>query len=354
MDTVLVTGGCGYIGSHTCISLLENNSKVLIIDSLVNSYKETFIKIKEIVNKKGIDSNKISFIKGDLRNKEWLDKIFVEHLRAKTPIKSVVHFAGLKSIESSINYPLEYWETNISITLSLLSIMKKYQCFNLIFSSSASIYKPQENHLLTESDLLEPYTPYGKTKLTIETILEDLLKSDLKNNWRIANLRYFNPVGSHISRLIFENPKENFSNLFPSIMKVLKGEQKKLFVYGNNWPTKDGTCIRDFIHVMDLAEAHIAALNYLISNDPQIISINIGTGKGTSILELIKTFSSIYKKDFIYEFADKRLGDKAFIVANNKRALELLDWIPRRTLFDICNDYVDLQNLKNQKNKIPK
>ena len=142
--------------------------------------------------------------------------------------------------------------------------------------------------------------------------------------------------------LLFENPKENFSNLFPSIMKVLKGKQKKLFIYGNNWPTKDGTCIRDFIHVMDLAEAHIAALNYLICNDPQIISLNIGTGKGTSILELIKTFSSIYKKDFPYEFADKRLGDKAYIVANNRKALDLLDWLPRRTLFDICNDYVYL------------
>ena len=342
MGTILVTGGCGYIGSHTCISLIENNYKVLIIDSLENSYIATLSKIKEIFLRKGIDvNNSISFIKGDLKNKQWLDTVFYKYSETKNPITSVIHCAGLKSTESSFVNPLEYWDTNLSITLSLLTVMKKYSCYNMIFSSSATVYKHKENNLLKESDPLEPTSPYGRTKLTIELILKDFLKSNLNEPWRIVNLRYFNPVGAHSSSLIGENPKENNSNLFPAIMKVLAGQEKHLYIYGNDWPTKDGTCIRDFIHVMDLADAHVASLNYLISNIPNIVSINIGTGRGTSILEIMQIFSNLGYSDLKIVFSKKRLGDHCYVVADNKKALKLLNWSPKRNIVDMCKDTIN-------------
>ena len=338
MNTVLVTGGCGYIGSHTCINLLENNYKILIIDSLINSSRNNLSRIKELLEKKGIDlAEKITFIEGDLRNKEWLNQVFLQYSKTNNPIKSVIHFAGLKAINSSIKLPLEYWEMNISSTLSLLSVMKKYHCFTIIFSSSATVYKPIGLNLLKEDNLLEPKTPYGKTKFTIENILKDLFMSD-KEKWKIANLRYFNPVGAHPSGMIGENLNGEVSNLFPSIMRTINGEQKSLLVFGNNWPTYDGTCIRDFIHVMDLADAHISTLNYLLSNSAQYKCINIGTGVGTSVLEVVKTFFKICDKKFPFEYIDRRLGDEPYIVADNKLALDILDWEPKKNLIDMCRD----------------
>ena len=338
MHTVLVTGGCGYIGSHTCINLIECNYNVLIVDSLVNSSKNTFSKIKIILNKKGINlDNRITFLEGDLRNEKWLDNIFSEYSTSDNPIKSVIHFAGLKSINSSIKFPLKYWDINISSTISLLSIMKKYKCYSIIFSSSATVYKPNGINLLKEDDLLEPKSPYGKTKLTIENILKDLFISD-SQKWRIANLRYFNPVGAHPSGMIGENLKGEVSNLFPSIIRTIKGNQKKLSVFGNDWPTKDGTCVRDFIHVIDLADAHIATLNFLQKNKEQYKCINVGTGIGTSVLEVIETFLKVNECKFNYQFEGRRLGDEPFVVADNKIALELLDWKPKKNLNDMCVD----------------
>ena len=344
MDTVLVTGGCGYIGSHTCISLLNSNYNVLIIDSLVNSFKNSFDNIKKIAQLKGNNINeRIQFIKGDLRDKVWLDSIFKEYIEFKRPIKKVIHFAGLKSISFSIKYPLEYWDANVNSTLSLLSSMKKYDCYTFIFSSSATVYKPNESNLLKEVDPLYPLTPYGQTKLCIEQILRDLFNSDKR--WKIANLRYFNPVGSHSSGLFEENTKGKSSNLFPEILKTIKGQQEKLLVFGNDWPTPDGTCIRDFIHVMDLADAHIATLDYLRSNDSQNISINIGTGNGKSVIEVIKAFQSIDEISLHYEFVERRIGDQPFLVADNKLALKILNWSPKKSLFEMCND--SLLNYKN-------
>ena len=340
METVLVTGGCGYIGSHTCISLIEKNYNVLIIDSLINSHEDNFKKTKQILDKKGIDSKeKLKFIKGDLRNQEWLDNIFYKCSESKRPISSVIHFAGLKSIESSIKSPLEYWDTNLSITLTLLSIMQKYNCFTIIFSSSASVYKTKGSSSLKESDTLDPCNPYGKTKLTIESILKDLFESDYKNEWRIANLRYFNPAGAHESGLLGENPKFHSLNLFPSIIRSIDGVQKKLQIFGKDWPTRDGTCIRDFIHVMDLAEAHMATLDYLNNTKPQILIMNVGTGKGTSVLEVIKTFQRINHINLSYEYVERRLGDQPFVVADNSLALKLLNWKPKRNIIDMCKDY---------------
>ena len=225
MDTVLVTGGCGYIGSHTCTSLLDSDFNILIIDSLVNSFESSFKKIKQISLRKGISyDKKIKFIKGDLRDKLWLENIFSEYVKSIRPIKKVIHFAGLKSIFFSIKEPLEYWDTNVKSTLSLLSAMKKFDCHTFIFSSSATVYKPNGANLLKETDELLPSTPYGRTKLCIEQILGDLFVSDKR--WRIANLRYFNPVGSHDSGLLEENAKGKSSYLFPAILKTIRGEQK--------------------------------------------------------------------------------------------------------------------------------
>ena len=336
MDTVLVTGGCGYIGSHTCVSLLNNNYNVLIIDSLVNSFNK-MDKIKKIsgINESNVNE-RIEFVQGDLRDKFWLDEIFNNYSKAKKPIKSVIHFAGLKSIYSSIKSPIEYWDSNVISTLCLLSAMQKYECNSLIFSSSATVYKANGTNLLKENDTLQPLTPYGKTKLCIEEILRDLFFSN--RNWKIANLRYFNPVGSHCSGLLGEDSKGKTTNLFPAIIQTIRGNKEKLLVFGKDWPTPDGTCIRDFIHVMDLAEAHIATLNYLKNNKPQNISINIGTGKGTSVIEAIETFQKIKDIDFEYKFVERRLGDQSFVVADNKLALDLLKWTPKRNLLDMCKD----------------
>ncbi len=337
METILVTGGCGYIGSHTCVSLLENNYNVLIIDSLVNSSKNTLDKIKKTASLKGIKiKNNIQFIKGDLRDKLWLDNIFGKYLNSDKPIKSVIHFAGFKSICESIKSPIEYWDTNVSSTIALILIMKKYKCFSIIFSSSASVYASNGMQLLKEIDMVKPTTPYGKTKLCIEEILKDLYLTDKK--WKIVSLRYFNPIGSHNMGLLSEDSKGKSANLFPAILKTIIGQQQKLLIFGKDWPTDDGTCIRDFIHVMDLAEAHVAALSFLRVNRPQYKVINIGTGKGTSVLRIIKTFQEINGITFPYAFVKRRMGDQPFLVADNKLALKLLDWKPKRNIVDMCTD----------------
>ena len=342
METILVTGGCGYIGSHVSAYLLSNGFNVLIIDSLVNSDENTIVKLRKIAESQGVKSKeKLSFKKGDLKNRKFLDQIFNEYEKESRPIKAVIHLAGLKSISSSIKQPLDYWDINISTTLSLLSSMKKFNCFSIVFSSSASVYKPSMQNLLKESDELSPTNPYGNSKLTIEKILNDLSLFD-KAKWRIASLRYFNPAGSHPSGLLEESPKGEPLNLFPILNRVIKKEKKDFFIFGKDWPTHDGTCIRDFIHVMDLAEAHIAALNYIISNKPKFIAFNIGTGLGTSILDLIKTFKKI-NIDIPFKFLNKREGDEPFVVADNSLALSLLKWKPQRSLTDICKDSINFK-----------
>lgn len=341
METILVTGGCGYIGSHTCVCLVKNGYNVVILDSLINSFDNSFLKIKNVLVKEKISNKgRISFIKGDVRDEAFLDKLFSEQKKNSKKITRVIHFAGFKCIHESIKYPLKYWEVNVQGTITLLKVMKKHNCFSIIFSSSATVYKPNSTKLLNEEDILKPSSPYGKTKLAIEDVLKDLYESD-KKNWRIASLRYFNPVGSHYSGLIVENPKGESSNLFPAILKVLKNYQKNLLVFGNDWPTKDGTCIRDFIHVLDLAEAHIATLDFLFSNKPQYLILNIGTGKGRSILQVINQFNDLEKGILKYHFVQKRLGDHPIIVADNKLALKLLDWEPKRTLKDMCEDTIN-------------
>jgi UDP-glucose 4-epimerase len=292
---------------------------------------------------------KVYFQQGDLRNKKWLDEIFEKQISIDNPIDSVIHFAGLKSVIESISKPTKYWDVNINSTLSLLSSMEKFNCNSVVFSSSATIYKPVYKGRITENSLKEPINPYGNTKFTIEKILKDLYISDPKK-WRIINLRYFNPVGAHESGKIGEEPLENASNLFPVLGKVISGEMSYLSIYGNDWPTKDGTCIRDYIHVMDLSEAHFSALQFLKNNPTQFQSINIGTGEGYTVLEIIEKYSKLNNVEIPYKFADRRSGDASSVVADNSLALELLNWIPLKTIEDCCID--SFRFLFNKLNKI--
>ena len=338
MTSILVTGGAGYIGSHTCIQLIKNGYDVCILDSLVNSSEKIISNIRKIISKNNEQNfGKLFFKKGDLRDEKFLDRVFMEFKEKNRHFSSVIHFAGLKSPEESFKEPLKYWTVNLGSTLSLLSSMNKFDCKTLVFSSSATIYAPNVKGRIKENNPRKPINPYGETKLAIEKILENLFISDTKK-WKIANLRYFNPIGAHESGMIGENPINKPNNLFPLVLKVARGENEYLSIFGNDWPTEDGTCIRDYIHVMDLADAHLAALNFLSSNKPQIIAINIGTGNGTSVKEIIDQFMEINKVSIPYRYEKRRKGDSASLVADNSRSLELLKWIPKRNISAMCAD----------------
>ncbi len=338
MNTILATGGLGFIGSHTCISLLKNNFNVYIVDSLKNSSRDNITAIKKICNLPDNSSQgRLVFFEGDILDKQFLKSIFQKAELEKNPIIAVMHFAGLKSVNESIEYPLLYWETNVYGSINLLSIMKEYNCKKLVFSSSATVYKPLINILINEKSELGPINPYGSTKLAVENILRDLVK-DKSHDWRIINLRYFNPVGAHPSGLIGESPKGKPNNLFPILLKVASGEYKSLSIYGKDWPTDDGTCIRDFIHVVDLAEAHISALQYVLDSPPMLINLNIGTGRGHSVLEVVETFKKVNKCELKYAFESRRDGDAPYLVADNNLAISTLNWYPKRSLDDMCRD----------------
>lgn len=338
MSTILVTGGLGFIGSHCCLNLLKNGQNILIIDSLINSSIEVKSKIEALVNEENLrEKGLLLFREGDLRDKEWLKKIFEEFRVADNTISSVFHFAGLKSVEESTKLPIDYWDVNLNGTINLLNTMSENNCFNIIFSSSAMIYKQNLNTPFRENSELCPSNTYSNTKLAIERILEDLQKSS-PSKWRIAILRYFNPVGAHESGLLGENPKKKAANLFPAIINSLKNDREELLIFGKDWPTKDGTCVRDFIHIMDLANAHVCAHKFIISQKPQIIYLNIGSGIGTSILHIIKTFEKVNNCSIKYKFFKRRAGDVPYIVADNSYAMKKINWKPIRSIEDICKD----------------
>ena len=338
MKTILVSGGAGYIGSHTCVDLINKGFNVCVIDSLINSSEKSLLNIKKITNlNKNLKKGEFFFRKGDLRDKKFLFDIFNEFKSQNKNFDAVIHFAGLKSVEESLNKPLKYWDVNINSTLSLLEIMNKFNCNFIVFSSSATIYKPQGGVKLKESSPKFPVNPYGYSKLAIETVLENLFRSNPKI-WKIANLRYFNPAGAHISGYLGENPLKKTTNLFPIILDVAKNKNKELSIFGKDWATRDGTCIRDYIHVMDLAEAHSNTLEYLLKNEPQIISLNIGTGRGTSVLEIVNKFIEVNKVEVPYRIKKRRDGDVDSLVADNSLALKILNWKPKRNIHDICFD----------------
>ena len=338
MPKILITGGAGFIGSHTSLILLEAGYRIIIVDSLENSSAKTIDRVSAIAEKNNPTiNNHLTFYKGDLRNFDFIYEIFRKAKTSGHPIDAVIHFAGLKSIFDSIENPLKYWDSNISGTINLLKIMQKFSCFKLVFSSSATIYKPKLNKLINESSLVGPINPYGRTKLTNEILLADIFDSE-PHKWKISALRYFNPVGAHCSGLLGERPLGKPNNLFPVIMKVANKELNSLNIFGNDWPTSDGTCIRDYIHVMDLAEAHLEALHYLDRSKPIFIKLNIGTGIGKSVLEVVKTFKEINNCEIPFCFAERRAGDAPFVVADNKLATKLLNWEPKRNLRDMCKD----------------
>lgn len=338
MRTILVTGGTGFIGSHTSIGLLLRGYKICILDSLVNSKKDVLQKIKSLtLHISPLGSSAIDFVNCDIRDSDTLEKVFIKFQREGNPIDAVLHFAGLKAVGESVRFPIEYWANNVGGTINLLLVMKKYNCKTIIFSSSASIYGDTNKEYLDENTMVNPANPYAKTKSTIEGYLKDIFDSD-PNSWRIANLRYFNPIGAHPSGEIGENPLGIPNNIFPKLIKVACKEIQKIEVFGRDWDTPDGTGIRDYIHVMDLADGHICALEYLRKYSSKFINLNLGTGIGYSVLDLIHTFSITNNVKIPYIFAPKRPGDVSRLVANNNLAIKLLNWLPKRNLKDMCRD----------------
>ena len=331
---VLVTGGTGYIGSHTCVELLNAGYEVIIIDNLCNSKEEVVDKIKEITGKN------LKFYKGDCCDKEILTKIFKEN-----NIDSVIHFAGLKAVGESVSIPLKYYRNNIDSTLSLLEVMNEFNCKKIVFSSSATVYGKPKELPIKESFPLSTTNPYGSTKLMIEEILRDLYKSD--NDWSIAILRYFNPIGAHKSGLIGENPNDIPNNLMPYIVKVANHELKILSVFGNDYDTKDGTGVRDYIHVVDLAKGHIKALEFIEKNKG-VDAYNLGTGNGYSVLEIVNNFSKINNVDVKYKIVDRRPGDIDACYADPSYAKEKLGWEAKLGIEEMCKDSYNF--VLNQKN----
>ncbi len=338
MHSILLTGGSGFIGSHTCLKLLEKGFNVFNIDSNVNSSSDNLENVwKYYKSKYSKAKNNLFNFHGDIRNYNLLENIFIKARNIDREIIATIHFAGLKSIPDSIFKPVEYWDNNLSGTINLLKTMDKYGCKVIIFSSSATIYDPFDHSVIKESTKICPINPYGNTKVAIEKLLRDVYHS-YPNKWKIINLRYFNPVGSYPKAQIGEKPKEGSTNLFPVLLKVAKGQQNQLSIYGNDWPTKDGTCIRDYIHVMDLVEGHIRSLDLLLSENSQFLNINLGTGIGSSVLEVVNTFQKINNVSIPYQFKKRRIGDIPFLVADINLALKLLCWSPIRSLDQICED----------------
>ena len=321
---VLLTGGAGYIGSHTAVELLERNYEVIIIDNFSNSKKDVIDKIKQITKKD------VKLYEGDVRNKDLLHKIFKEN-----KIDAVVHFAGLKAVGESCQKPLMYYDNNLISSINLLEVMKEENCKTLVFSSSATVYGKPEKLPIKEDAKLSTSNPYGSTKLMIEMILQDLYKAD--ETWNIAILRYFNPIGAHESGLIGENPKDISNNLMPYIVRVATKEYDKLKVFGNDYDTKDGTGVRDYIHVVDLAIGHVKAIECL-QKEGNLNIFNLGTGEGYSVLELVKTFEKVNNVEVPYEITERRPGDIDACYADPKKANEKLNWKAEKNIKNMCED----------------
>lgn len=325
MTTILVTGGAGYIGSHTCLQLLEQGDDVVVLDNLSNSSFESLVRVQHLAKRT------LHCIEGDIRDKNLLQQLFATH-----KIDAVIHFAGLKAVGESQTKPLEYFDNNISGSVTLLNAMQKAQVFNLVFSSSATVYGEQHQSPLNESMSTGNTTNnYGYTKLIVEQLLQKLAFSEPR--WSIALLRYFNPVGAHHSGQIGEDPQGTPNNLMPYVTQVAVGLREKLAIFGNDYATIDGTGVRDYIHVVDLASAHLAALQYRLKQTG-CDAWNIGTGKGVSVLEVIAAFEQVNGVKVNYEFAPRRDGDIATCFADNTKAVTELGWQPKFGLSDMLRD----------------
>ncbi len=324
-DTILVTGGTGYIGSHTVVALQQAGYRVQILDNLCNSS----IKVLDAIA--AITDIRPDFMEGDIRDGNLLAKIF-----DKRKFCAVMHFAGLKAVGESAALPLAYYDNNVNGSVQLLTAMQQAGLRNIIFSSSATVYGEPRELPLTEDHPRSSTNPYGHTKLVVEDILADLQRSD--NAWRIARLRYFNPVGAHASGLIGEAPQGTPNNLMPFVAQVATGQRPRLHVYGDDYDTPDGTGVRDYIHVMDLADGHVRALNHCLNASPGLVTVNLGTGKGYSVLEVIAAFERASGKSVPYQVVARRPGDVGACWAATDKAADLLGWRADRNLDQMCQD----------------
>ena len=324
MKTILITGGCGYIGSHVCVELIQEGYEVIVIDNLCNSSIEVLKRIREIT---GSD---ISFYEGDVRDRSMLSRIFKKH-----SIDSVIHFAGLKSLQESLEYPMNYYSNNVVGALTLCELMAQSNCKSIVFSSSAAVYGNPHTVPIREDFPLLASNPYGQSKLIIEKLLQDIFISD--KQWNITILRYFNPIGAHKSGLIGENPNGIPNNLFPYVLQVAIGKRPKLKIFGGDYDTHDGTGVRDYIHVVDLAKGHIKALKTMIAKS-QSLTVNLGTGTGYSVLDIVKEFEIVSERTILYEIVARREGDIAVSYADPSLAAKKLNWKAEYELNKMCQD----------------
>ena len=346
MHKILVTGGAGFIGSHVCLLLLENGFEVIAIDSLVNSNESIIKKIKKISQGKNL-----KFKIGDVRCKSFLKEIFHTEKNFGNPIVGVIHLAGLKYVPESLDNPIMYWDVNVCGSINLLEVMQSFKCYKIVFSSSATIYDASRIFKLRESSLIRPINPYGFTKLAVEDFLSNLHLSNNKQ-WGIFNLRYFNPIGAHSSGLIGEYAVRNYKNIFSLISEVALGANNYFEIFGSDWPTLDGTPVRDYVHIMDLANGHLKAIQFLIKNPFSFYTVNLGSGNGLSVLELIKVFEKVNKVKIPYSLVSRRKGDPCYLVADISLAKKILKWTPQFSIEDMCKsgwnwELSKLQQLNN-------
>jgi UDP-glucose 4-epimerase len=321
---ILITGGNGYIGSHACIELIKAGYEIVVVDNLCNSSLESLKRVESLVG------CSIPFYRVDVRDKIGLTSVFEKH-----SIDGVIHFAGLKALGESIEKPMDYYKTNVGGTFVLVSVMLEFGCKTLVFSSSATVYGEPHTLPIKENFPLSATNPYGRSKLIVEKFLQDIFVAD--ESWHIGILRYFNPVGAHKSGLIGEDPNDDPNNLMPYISQVAAGKLKKLDIFGSDYDTSDGTGIRDYIHVTDLAKGHVKALNAL-EKESQVLIVNLGTGSGYSVLDMVKAFEKASGRDIPYEIVKRRNGDIAACYADPTYAKESLNWEAKRGLDEMCED----------------
>lgn len=330
MARLLITGGAGFIGSHTCLVLLNAGHDLLVLDNFSNSSPVALDRVQELSNQS------LQCIEGDVRQASMLKQLFTDAAVAGAPIDAVIHFAGLKAVGESIANPLHYWDVNVTGSRALLSAMEAHDCRTIVFSSTSTVYGEPDTFPLTETTPTNPIHPYAQTKLAVEQMLSALART---KGWRVASLRYFNPVGAHPSGRIGEDPLGIPNNLFPFITQIAAGRLEKLKIFGDDYCTPDGTGIRDYLHVMDLAEAHSTALAHLLrSKSPHAQILNLGTGQGLSVFDVVKNFEQTTGITIPYEIVERRPGDVPKLEASPKRAQEVLGWKAKRTLADMCRD----------------
>ena len=341
MSQLLITGGAGFIGSHTALALLEAGHSLVVLDNFKNSSPESLRRVSQLARLGTNQQRHLSVIHGDVRDSSSLNRLF-----SNNRIDGVIHFAGLKAVGESVAEPLMYWDNNVRGSLALLEAMRHFGCKRIVFSSTSTVYGDPRSFPITESSPLSPLHPYAQTKLAVEQLLESLSKSD--EQWTVSSLRYFNPVGAHPSGMIGEDPKGKPNNLFPYVTQVACKRLAELRVFGNDYPTPDGTGVRDYLHVMDLADAHRLAIESLLESDVSLPTINLGTGRGLSVLEVVRGFEETTGISIPLRFCERRPGDVARLEASSELAKKVLDWEAKRTLDEMCRDGWNWQSTNPQ------